>query len=119
MTNVILTGFLPREKMFEYFRASDAFLFPSNEDIYGHVINEAMSQGIPVISTNKVNSAIKLINNHRNGELLDDLTGFDLRLAIEQVTEKSLFDNCINTAKENTIEKMAKRHEEIINEAMK
>ncbi len=119
LTNVILTGFLPREKMFEYFKASDAFLFPSNEDIYGHVINEAMSQGIPVISTNKVNSAIKLINNHRNGELLNDLAGFDLRLAIEQVTERSLFDNCINTARENTIEKMAKRHEEIINEAMK
>ena len=119
LNNVILTGFLSREKMFEYFKASDAFLFPSNEDIYGHVINEAMSQGIPVVSTNKVNSAIKLINNNLNGELLESLSGFNLRLAIEKVTEKSLFDNCVKTAKENTIEKMAKRHEEMINEVMK
>lgn len=119
LDNVILKGFLPREEMFEYFKASDAFLFPSHEDIYGHVINEALSQGIPVVSTNKVNSAVKLIKPNQNGELLDSLTGVSLKLAIEKVTERSLFNACINTANENTVEKMAERHVEMINEAMK
>ena len=114
--NVVLTGFLPRGEMFKYFKASDAFLFPSKEDIYGHVINEAMSQGIPVISTNKVNSAIKLIKDGENGFLLEDLTGDNLKLAINKILNIDTFKACIKTANENTIEKMAQRHIEMIHE---
>ena len=116
LKNVILTGFLPREQMFKYFQASDAFLFPSKEDIYGHVINEAMSQGIPVVSTSKVNSAIKLIENGKNGFLLEELTVSGLEEAISKVLNMDAFESCIKTAKENTIEKMAKRHVEMIRE---
>ena len=114
--NVVLTGFLPREKMFKYFQASDAFLFPSKEDIYGHVINEALSQGIPVISTNKVNSAIKLVKNGENGFLLESLTGPEFEKAVKAVLEMDAFEKCVGTAKENTIEKMAARHVEMIHE---
>ena len=118
LKNVILTGFLPREKMFKYFKASDAFLFPSKEDIYGHVINEAMSQGLPVISTNKVNSASKLIKNGVNGYLLEKLEGEELAKAISDVLKLNAFDACISTAKENTIEKMADAHVKMINEVL-
>ena len=118
LNNVVLTGFLPRQQMFKYFQASDAFLFPSKEDIYGHVINEAMSQGIPVVSTNKVNSAIKLIKNGENGFLLDDLTGNDLEQVIDRVLKIDSFKSCIQTANENTIEKMAECHIKIIDEAL-
>ena len=117
--NVILTGFLPREKMFKYFQAADCFLFPSKEDIYGHVINEAFSQGIPVISTNKVNSAIKLVKNGKNGFLLESLEGMELAEAIEEVVNHDYFNECIKTAKANTIEVMAERHIEMIEEVMK
>ena len=116
--NVVLTGFLPREKMFKYFQAADAFLFPSKEDIYGHVINEALSQGIPVISTNKVNSSVKLVKNRENGFLLDSLSGSELENAINNVLTMDAFESCIDTAKENTIEKMAERHVEMINEVI-
>ena len=116
--NVVLTGFLPRAQMFQYFQASDAFLFPSKEDIYGHVINEALSQGIPVISTNNVNSAIKLVQNGQNGYLFDDLSGPLFESALANVLNMNAFSRCIKTAKENTIENMTKRHIEIINEVM-
>lgn len=119
LTNVVLTGFLSREKMFEYFKASDAFLFPSKEDIYGHVINEAMSQGLPVISTDKVNSAKKLIKDGTNGYLLSQLEGQIFEKAITDILTKDTFINCIETAKENTIEKMAEAHIKMINEVMK
>ena len=118
LKNVILTGFLSREKMFKYFQAADCFLFPSKEDIYGHVINEAFSQGIPVISTNKVNSAIKLVKNGENGFLLESLEGEEFRKAIEEVINHDYFKECINTAKANTIEEMVKRHKEILEEVM-
>ena len=116
--NVVLTGFLPREKMFEYFKASDAFLFPSKEDIYGHVINEAMSQGIPVISTTKVNSANKLIKDGVNGYLLKSLEGEKFADTIEKVLKLDAFESCINTANENTIEKMAEAHIKMIDEVI-
>ena len=118
LKNVILTGFLSREEMFKYFRASDAFLFPSKEDIYGHVINEAMSQGIPVVSTNKVNSATKLIKDGVNGYLLEKLEGEELTKAVENVLKLNAFDACVSTAKENTIEKMADVHVKMINEVL-
>ena len=117
--NVVLTGFLPREKMFKYFQAADCFLFPSKEDIYGHVINEALSQGLPVISTNKVNSAIKLVKNGENGFLLESLEGEEFRKVIEEVINNDFFNECIKTAKANTIEVMAERHIEMIEEVMK
>lgn len=116
--NVVLTGFLPREKMFKYFQASDVFLFPSKEDIYGHVINEAMSQGIPVISTNKVNSAHKLIKDGINGYLLEKLEGNEFEKSIEDMLKIDSFDACIATAKNNTIEKMAEAHVNMINEVL-
>ena len=119
LKNVVLTGFLPREQMFKYFKAADCFLFPSKEDIYGHVINEAFSQGLPVISTNKVNSAVKLIKNGENGFLLESLEGEDLKKAIDQVLNNDFFTECIKTAKANTIEVMAERHIEMIEEVMK
>jgi len=118
LKNVVLTGFLPREKMFEYFRASDAFLFPSKEDIYGHVINEAMSQGLPVISTDKVNSAKKLIKEGENGFLLEKLKGESFQKAVEKILKLDAFESSISTAKENTIEKMADAHVKMINEVI-
>jgi len=118
LKNVILTGFLSRQKMFDYFSASDAFLFPSNEDIYGHVINEAMSQGLPVISTNKVNSAIKLIKNGVNGYLLESLEGENLREAIDDVLKTDSFDASTVVARENTIEKMVEAHIKMIDEVL-
>ena len=118
LSNVKLTGFLTRKEMFDYFRAADAFLFPSKEDIYGHVINEALSQGLPFISTNKVNSAVKLIKNGENGYLLDKLEGENLKHAIEETLNLSVFSKCIAVAKQNTIEKMADEHVKIINEVL-
>lgn len=113
MNNVILPGFVSREIMFKYFRASDAFLFPSNEDIYGHVVNEALSQGLPVISSKHVNSSIKLIRNGYNGFLVNNFYGPELKEALLFCTESHLFKSCTNTAEENTIEKMAKAHIDI------
>jgi glycosyltransferase involved in cell wall biosynthesis len=117
--NVVLTGFLPRKEMFKYFQAADCFLFPSKEDIYGHVINEAFSQGLPVISTNKVNSAIKLVRNAKNGFMLESLEGDEFAKAIEEVINNDFFIECIQTAKANTIETMTERHIEMIEEVMK
>ena len=119
LSNVLVTGFLKHEEMFKYFKASDAFLFPSKEDIYGHVINEALSQGVPVISTNKVNSATKLIKNGVNGFVLEKLEGEEFKTSVDKILKLNTFFECIKTAKDNTIEKMAEAHIKMIEEAIR
>lgn len=119
MKNVVLTGFLKRDEMFNYMRCGDAFLFPSNEDIYGHVVNESLSQGLPVISSKHVNSSIKLIKNRENGFLINKFSGAELKESIEYCLQNDMFETCVEVAKQNTIEKMAEAHVKMFEEAMK
>ena len=48
---VTFHGRLPKEKVFEWYDHSDAFLFPSYREPSGNVIFEAMSRGLPVITS--------------------------------------------------------------------
>lgn len=106
LKNVHLRHFLPKEKLFEIFSVSNVFIFPSNEDIYGHVINEALSQGLPVISNLNVNSAKKLLNES-TGILTDDFSANNILSSLKQIEEKVTFESCVKVARENTIEKMS------------
>ena len=106
LKNVHLRNFLPKEKLFKVFAVSNVFIFPSNEDIYGHVINEALSQGLPVISNLNVNSAKKLLDE-TTGVLTSDFSAKNILNSLKQIEEKTSFESCIKVAKENTIEKMA------------
>jgi len=50
----------------EYYAASDFMVFPSEGDIWGLVVNEALSMGLPVICTNII-GASKLVQDGHNG----------------------------------------------------
>lgn len=113
--NVKLLGYLARKDIFKLYQISDAFIFPSQEDIYGHVINEAMSQGLPVISTTNVNSSKKLIKENFNGVFLKTIDEDNIKKALEEI-KNCKKENSLLTAKENTIEKMVKDNIKIINE---
>lgn len=113
INNVKLLGFLSREELFKYYQICDVFIFPSNEDIYGHVINEAMSQGLPVVSTPYANSARKLIKNGINGYIIDHISSNQFIEAIDKVLALDK-NEAIKTARENTLEKMAINHKEIL-----
>lgn len=49
------------ELLAEYYTAADLFVLPTREDIWGLVINEAMSYGLPVITTGKCVAGIELL----------------------------------------------------------
>ena len=112
--NVHLLGYMKRKDLFAFYHLSDAFIFPSDEDIYGHVINEAMSQGLPVISTPNVNASRKLIKDDYNGYIISSLENDELIGTINKVVSNDLSLNAIKTAKENTLEKMVEAHLEIL-----
>lgn len=109
--NVKLIGYLERNEVFKYYHISEAFLFPSLKDIYGHVINEALSQGLPIISFPNVNSAQKLIKNGENGYIVNTVD--EMISALDKI-DSCKRENCIKTAKENTIEIMAEEHKKIL-----
>ena len=106
LNNVHLQAFLPKSELFKVFNTADVFIFPSSEDIYGHVINEALSQGLPVISNTNVNSAKKLIND-KTGVLTNDFTAKSILEYTKKVEKDCKAQDCINVAKENTVEKMS------------
>ena len=70
------------------------------------------------ISTNKVNSASKLIEDDVNGYLLENLEGEKFANSIDEVLKLDSFKACVSTAKENTIEKMTEIHVNMINEVL-
>ena len=49
--NVVFTGFRQREELPAMYAAGDVFVFPTLGDPFGHVVEEAMSSGLPVITT--------------------------------------------------------------------
>jgi glycosyltransferase involved in cell wall biosynthesis len=47
------TGFIDGEKLSEAYANMDVFLFPSETDAFGNVVQEALASGVPVIVTDK------------------------------------------------------------------
>jgi len=51
LDNVHFIGLLSKKELNRYYGASDLFILPTREDIWGLVIEEAMSFGLPVITS--------------------------------------------------------------------
>ena len=54
LPNVKFSGFVTRDQLAEKYYESDAFVFPTLGEGYGLVVLEAMSCGLPVISSDRV-----------------------------------------------------------------
>jgi hypothetical protein len=119
MTNVLIRPFSPHEKILEMFRLADASIFLTKEDIYGHVVNECLSQGTPVIASNKSNSALKLITNEVDGRLVDLSDNQAILEAIEKEIPETMREAALNVAKKNTIEAMVESHLSVFEEYLK
>ena len=113
LANVHIMGFTSQDELFDYYKVAEAFIFPSKEDIYGHVINEALSQGLPVITNNTVNSGLHLISDGYNGFVVPDFDENGVLEAIEFIGKHDLFNNCVETASHNTYDVMVQNHLEI------
>ena len=114
--NVHFVGFLKKEYLSEYYRAADLFALPTQTDVWGLVINEAMAQGLPVITTNRCVAGLELIENGKNGYIIpvDDQQALTdaLRTALAGDTA-AMGAAALETIRPYTIENMAKAHVEI------
>ena len=74
---VIFTGPIKVGEINKHIYYADVFVLPTLFDGWGVVINEAISIGKPVISTNQAGASMHLIKNGKNGFIVnakDDLT---------------------------------------------
>src|SRR3989344_5692812 len=100
--NVKFTGFLPEiEQMYNFFKSSKVFAFPSEREGFGIAVIEALACGLPVVTINHINNASKdLIEQGKNGFIAE----FNEKSIVEKIikaikSSKSMKQNCINSAK--------------------
>lgn len=119
LENVHFVGFQKKSELKKYYQASDLFVLPTREDIWGLVINEAMANGLPVITTDQCVAGLELVENSVNGYIVP--VDNEKKLA-EQIT-KVLNDDLLRAKMANasiarirpyTIENMAFVHNEIL-----
>lgn len=116
ISNVYFLPFLCKKDLFEYFRAAHVFVLPTREDIWGLVINEAMSQGLPVITTTTCIAGLELISEGENGFLYHYSDTQKLIKYINFILNLSNFDyynfasRSIEIMKTYTFEEMANIH---------
>lgn len=78
---------LPHAQVLELMRQHDVFVFPSLFDGFGLVITEAMSQGTPVIATNR-SAGPDLIRQGDNGWLVEASAPQALQAQIEELIRR-------------------------------
>ena len=97
----------------KYYMASDLFVLATREDIWGLVVNEAMANALPVITTKKCGAGCALIKNGYNGFLVENENVKELSHRIKNLVESQKVrlqcaKNALNTISEYTIENMVK-----------
>jgi glycosyltransferase involved in cell wall biosynthesis len=101
LKRVQFVGAVDNEQMPKYLHDADAFILPSLDESWGLVVNEAMSAGLPVLLTNKINAAATLLKNGVNGYFInvDNPTDMKLQLLVfinlSVAAKKEMSDNSL------------------------
>ena len=99
----IFTGRMPQEALPAIYSKAQLFLLPTNYEIYGMVILEAMYFGLPVITTDNA-GALTIIDNGKDGLIIPQL---DSHKWIECIT-----DLCSDTQRLHNMKQLA--HNKIV-----
>lgn len=88
---VHFTGFVPVADLPAYAAACDAALVPSRREGWGLVVSEFMAAGLPVVASDRVNSALNLIQHGKSGYLFpsEDVAALE-RILVELAGSRAL-----------------------------
>jgi glycosyltransferase involved in cell wall biosynthesis len=101
LKRVEFVGAIDNEQLPNYLHDADAFILPSLDESWGLVVNEAMSAGLPVLLTNKINAAATLLKDGVNGYFInvDNPTDMKLQLLVfinlSVAAKKEMSDNSL------------------------
>lgn len=112
LKNVHFVPFKPKNELVYYFASADLFVLPTREDIWGLVVEEAMSFGLPVITTNKCVAGVELLE----GQEMSIVESEDINMLSIAITKmlsntgSIAGERNIEIVKGYTIEKMTECH---------
>ena len=117
MGNLHIVDFKEREQLVLFYRASDLFVLPTREDVWGLVVNEAMAAGLPIITTLKCGAGLELVKEGSNGFLVpaeapDVLTERINAILCDMELQFAMANASLEIIHSYTIEKMADTHEQ-------
>lgn len=115
LDNLHFVGFKSKPELKEYYMAADLFVLPTREDIWGLVINEAMSNGLPVITTDHCIAGLELIKNGLNGFIVPvndyvQLTKRIIQILSDSKQLKRMSMKSLISIHSYTIENMSDQH---------
>lgn len=116
LDNVHFVGFQKKEALANYYMAADLLVLPTQSDVWGLVINEAMACGLPVITTDRCVAGLELIENGVNGYIVpvDDAKELSEKIsAVFSGDYRQMGAAALETIRPYTIENMAKAHVKI------
>lgn len=67
LKNIKILDFMKKDMLKLWYRAADIFVHPTRYDSWGLVINEAMAQSLPVITTDRALAGMELVREGKNG----------------------------------------------------
>ncbi len=101
--NVFIKDYLDEHQIKEVLKCATALITLSKEDIFGHTVLEALANGLPVISSNKVVSSLEMIKNGVNGYLVNIDNEDEIIEAINNI-QNLKFEDIVNSVDNHTIE---------------
>lgn len=119
LEHVHFVGFRKKEALADYYRAADLLVLPTWSDVWGLVINEAMAQGLPVVTTDRCVAGVELVENGVNGYIVPVRDHAALRDGVNQVFRqdyRAMGEASLRKIRPYTIENMAKAHVEIFSD---
>ena len=117
LPQVHFVGFQSKEELKKWYQAADVFVLPTREDIWGLVINEAMAQGLPIITTDKCIAGLELVKNEENGYIIPTNAISALEKAIKKIFTQDYYkmgQKSLELINNYTIENMVERHIQIL-----
>lgn len=115
LNNVYFIDFMKKCDLAEYYKAADLFVLPTREDIWGLVINEAIANGLPVLTTDKCVAGLEIIKDNGNICSLDTNWAKEIMCLLKDENKDVLKDmsfKSLKIAETYSTENMAQVHYE-------
>ena len=118
--HVHFIGYQDKNSIRKYYASSDLFVLFTRGDVWGLVINEAMSYGLPIITTDRCVAGLELVEDGVNGYIvpINDVNASAERM--DDILSRSdlgmLKKNALEIISSYTIEVMAEQHIDIFKE---
>lgn len=85
---VTFEGYVDREQLPRYYGSADVLVLPSNREVWGLVVNEALSSGTAAVVSESCGSAADLVEPGFNGETFDPNDTTELRSILKRMVEQ-------------------------------